>query len=122
MSHKLLRLSGLLTAGLLTIATPALAVPKSPVEEPLPEIQLSSEQKDTILQIGDLAIDQIETLIKGDFDPNKIDRATVNERGDTLRDLLTSIRPDDRQKDAFITILRRAREQMQRQLETAPTR
>lgn len=123
-----LLLAGMLSFGLSCVPVKPVAAEAVPVPIPDPtnaeiaspgiELQLNSKQREAIEQISDFAFDQLEAIVTSGLDPEKIDRAKLNQRVDNLRQILPSIRPDEQQLGQLRTILDSARQQLQKQLET----
>lgn len=82
------------------------------------DLKLNPQQRRAIEAIGVFALDQMENLLSNGLNPQKLDRQEVERQSETLRQSLSSLRLDDQQKAVLRTILRSAREQMRRQMQT----
>lgn len=82
------------------------------------DLKLNAQQRKVIEAIGGFALEQMEEMISNGFDPQKLNRADTAQKSATIRQLFSSFRLDDQQKAALTTILRGAREQIKRQMET----
>lgn len=82
------------------------------------DLKLSPQQRRAIAVLGDFALDQMEEMLTNGLNPKKIDRAETERKTENLRQTFSSLRLDDQQKAVFRTILRTAREQIRRQVNT----
>jgi hypothetical protein len=82
------------------------------------DLKLNPQQRRAIEMVGGFALDQMENILSNGFNPQKLNRVEVERQSESLRQSLSSLRLDDQQKAVLRTILRSAREQMRRQLQT----
>lgn len=82
------------------------------------DLKLNPQQRKAFELMGDFALDQMEAMITNGLDPKKLDRVEVQRKSETLQQTFSNLRLDDQQKAALRTILRTARDQMKRQMET----
>lgn len=79
--------------------------------------KLNSQQRQAIGAIGELALDQMETMLSGGFDPQKLNTLETQRKTENIRQVFSTLKLDDQQKAALKTILQSAREQLRRQME-----
>lgn len=82
------------------------------------DLKLSPQQRRAIEVIGEFALDQMESLLVNGMNPKKLDRVEVERQSETIRQTLSTLRLDDQQKAVLRTILRSARDQMRRQVQS----
>lgn len=101
--------------------SPSLAQSPTSATEPSQfglDLKLNPQQRRAIEALGGFALDQMESILSNGFNPQKMNRVEVERQSESLRQSLSSLRLDDQQKAVLRTILRSAREQMRRQLQT----
>jgi len=102
-------------------ASPSFAQSTSPAAETSEfglDFKLSPQQRRAIEAIGGFALDQMESILVNGFNPKKLNQLEVERQSESLRQSLSSLRLDDQQKAVLRTILRSARDQMRRQMQT----
>jgi len=80
--------------------------------------KLNSQQRQAIGAIGELALDQMEMMLSNGLDPQKLDRVETQRKTDNIRQIFSTLKLDEQQKAALKTILRSARDQIRRQMES----
>jgi hypothetical protein len=99
----------------ITIPAPETDLPNPPID-----LKLNDKQQAAIGEIADFAFDQIEAIVMSGLDPKKIDREQVDRRVHNLRELVPALRPDEQQLGQLRTLIRSARQILERQIKTTP--
>lgn len=81
------------------------------------DLKLNAQQRKAIEAIGEFAIDQMDDLIVNGLDSKRINSAEAERRSQNLRQVFSTFRLDNQQKEALRTILQTARQQMKRQIQ-----
>lgn len=99
----------------ITVPVPENDPPTVPID-----LKLNDQQQAAIDEIADFALDQIEAIVTSGLDPQKIDREQIDRRANKLREVLPALRPDEQQLGQLRTLIRNARQTLERQIKTAP--
>lgn len=123
MNLKPVLLMSIVTLGLSSIgvsATKAQTLPVlSPGEPANPEInlRLNERQREAFHKASEFAFDQFDALLSSGFDPEQLKRPELNQEAEQMvRQLPELVRPDEQQLSVLRTILRNARQQMEKGL------
>lgn len=82
------------------------------------DLKLNPQQRRAFEALGEFAFDQIEGILANGLNPKRLNRVEIERQTDDLRQTLSTLRLDDQQKAVLRTILRSARDQMRRQVQT----
>lgn len=126
---SVLLLPGAIALSLMVVpGVPALASPVAPVAPtiappPGADIKLNDTQKAVIQKVGTFAFDQIEAVLSQGLNPDRKAPLDTAKKAQELGETMKSLRLDEQQKSGIRDIVRYARQQMEKQMETAlPTK